>query len=135
MTKSIVAILAGFVLVVVMSIVTDITLERSGLMKLPFDTNPTWFVWLVIGYRTVFGVIGSYLTASLAPNRPMRHAMIGGFIGLALSIIGAIVMRDQGPAYYAIMLIALALPSAWVGGMIRVKSEPSNLQPPNKINT
>ncbi|WP_158638313.1 hypothetical protein [Panacibacter ginsenosidivorans] len=46
----------------------------------------------------------------------MRHAMIGGFIGFVLSIVGAIVILDKAPHWYAISLIILALPSAWLGG-------------------
>ncbi|QEC66800.1 hypothetical protein FRZ67_05595 [Panacibacter ginsenosidivorans] len=57
-----------------------------------------------------------YITAVLAPAKPMRHAMIGGFIGFVLSIVGAIVILDKAPHWYAISLIILALPSAWLGG-------------------
>jgi hypothetical protein len=120
--KSIWAILAGFLFVVVISVVTDALLEKTGLMKIPFDYNAGWFIALVIIYRTVYGIIGSYITATVAPSRPMRHAMIGGFIGLALSITGAIVMWDKPPHWYALSLIVLALPSAWVGGRLKTSS-------------
>ncbi len=116
--KSIVAILAGFLVVVILSIATDLILNMTDIMKQPFDTNPTWFIILVILYRNAFSTFGSYLTARLAPSKPMRHAMIGGFIGLALSIAGAVVMWDTPPRWYAISLIVLALPSAWLGGKI-----------------
>lgn len=116
--KSIGAILAGFILVAVLSIVTDLILERTDLMNQPFDLNPVWFIVFVIFYRSLFSVIGSYLTAKLAPGRPMRHAMIGGAIGLAISITGAIVMWDVPPRWYAVSLIITALPCAWLGGKI-----------------
>ncbi len=119
--KSIGALLAGFVLVVVISIATDVLLERGGIMKLPFHLNTNGFIIVVILYRTVYGILGSFVTARLAPNRPLLHAMIGGFIGLALSITGAIVMREEGPAYYPIALIILALPTAWVGGKLAIR--------------
>ena len=118
--KSIGAILVGFVFVVVVSIATDIILTQTGLMKHPFDQNTGLFIALAILYRNVYNTIGSYITAAIAPNSPMRHAMIGGFIGFVLSIVGAIVMKDEGPTYYAIALIVLALPSAWLGGKLRL---------------
>ena len=90
-------------------------------MKMPFDYNASWFIILVIIYRNIYGVIGSYITAALAPAKPMRHAMIGGFIGFVLSIIGAIVMWDKPPHWYAISLIIFALPAAWLGGKLRAK--------------
>ncbi len=119
--KSIGAIGAGFVLVFFLSIATDIVLYATGLMQQPFERNSTSFILVVIAYRTFYGILGSYLTASLAADRPMFHAMIGGWIGLALSIVGAIVMRDKGPGWYALSLIGLALPTAWIGGLWQQK--------------
>lgn len=76
-------------------------------------------------YRTLYGVIGSYITARLAPNRPMGHAILGGFIGLALSLAGAIVTWNRGPEFgphwYPLALVVLALPTAWLGGFLRVR--------------
>ena len=70
-------------------------------------------------YRTLAGVVGGYTAAALAPMQPLRHAIILGLIGLALSTTGAIVMWGVGPAWYPIALAVLALPSAWLGGRLR----------------
>jgi hypothetical protein len=32
-------------------------------------------------YRTLYGIAGAYLAARLAPNRPLMHALILGFLG------------------------------------------------------
>lgn len=116
--KSIGAILAGFVFVVIISVLTDLILENTGLMKQPFDLNSSRFIIFVIFYRCFYGTIGSFLTAKLAPNRPMRHSMIGGSIGFVISMIGAIAMWDKPPHWYAISLIVTTLPCAWLGGQI-----------------
>ena len=75
-------------------------------------------------YRTVYGVVGSYIIARLAPDRPMQHALVGGVIGLALSIVGAVATWNRvptfGPHWYPVALIVTALPCAWVGGKLRV---------------
>ena len=92
------------------------------MMKKPFQDNAWWFVLLVITYRGIYQVLGSYITAALAPNKPLFHAMIGGSIGFVLSIVGAIVMREEGPAWYAISLIIIALPTAWLGATLRIAS-------------
>jgi hypothetical protein len=78
-------------------------------------------------YRTLYGVVGSYITARLAPNRPMGHAMVGGLIGLALSTLGAVVTwnKELGPHWYPLALIATAMPTAWLGGKLRVMQLPS----------
>jgi hypothetical protein len=39
-------------------------------------------------YRKIFGVLGSYIAARLAPNRPLLHAVIFGFVGFAVSLLG-----------------------------------------------
>jgi hypothetical protein len=33
---------------------------------------------LALVYRTVYGILGGYVTARLAPRAPMRHALILG---------------------------------------------------------
>jgi hypothetical protein len=75
---------------------------------------------LALSYRIVYGVLGSYLTARLAPRAPMRHALILGAIGLGLSTAGAVVgiRMDLGPAWYPILLALTALPCAWAGGAL-----------------
>ena len=75
-------------------------------------------------YRAIYGVAASYVIAQLAPDRPMAHALVGGVLGLAAGILGAIVTWNKGPAFgphwYPIALIVLAMPQAWVGGQLRV---------------
>lgn len=79
---------------------------------------------LATAYRIVFSTFGSYLIARLAPNRPMRHALIGGIIGVILSAIGAAVTPEPRPLFgtpwYPIALIVTALPCAWLGGKVRL---------------
>ena len=124
--KSIAALLAGFVVVVVLSLGTDVVLHALQVYP-PWGASMVGFegtLLLAAIYRTIFGVIGSYITARLAPDRPMGHALVGGIIGLVLSIAGAAVTWNKGPAFgphwYPLALIVLALPQAWLGGKIRV---------------
>ena len=113
------AVLLGFLIAVVLSLVTDLILSKTGIMKTnPFNDNPAWLIVVIIIYRCIYNTIGSYFTAKYAAMRPLRLAMIGGFIGLALSIVGLIVMWDVPPHWYPITLILLALPCAWTGGKL-----------------
>ena len=54
----------------------------------------------------------------------MGHALVGGAIGLAVSILGAAVTWNKGPAFgphwYPVALVVLALPQSWLGGQLRV---------------
>ena len=117
--KNVWAIIAGFLIAVIPTLLTDLLLDKTGIMKTkPFDANPDWLIALVIIYRTIYNITGSYFTAKLAPGRPLKLAMTGGFIGLILSIAGTIVNWDIPPHWYPITLILLALPSAWAGGSL-----------------
>jgi hypothetical protein len=124
--RSIGAILAGFVFVVIVSLGTDELLHLAGVFP-PWGASMVGFdgaLLLATAYRIIFGTAGSYITARLAPDRPMRHALIGGFIGLALSTLGAAATWNRGPAFgphwYSLALVVTALPTAWAGGKLRV---------------
>jgi hypothetical protein len=118
--RSIGAVAAGLVAIFAVTTATDLVMHATGVFP-PMGTPPmssTLFL-LAFAYRFVFDVAGSYLTARLAPHRPMRHALVLGSMGLVLSIAGAIAMWDAGPAWYPLGLAASALPCAWLGGRLR----------------
>lgn len=120
--RSIGALLAGFVVVVILSLGTDLALHAAGIFP-PLGqimSNPLFLLATV--YRTLYAIVGSYITARLAPDRPMGHALVGGAIGLVLSVVGAVVTwnKDLGPHWYPLALVATALPCAWVGGKLRL---------------
>jgi hypothetical protein len=124
--RSIGALLAGMLVGIVLTIGTDIVLHMTGVFP-PWGQSMVGFdgaLLLATAYRTVFGVVGSYIIARLAPNRPMQHALVGGVVGLVVSIVGAAVTWNKGPAFgphwYPLALIVLAMPQAWVGGKLRV---------------
>jgi hypothetical protein len=75
---------------------------------------------LALAYRIVYGVLGSYTAARLAPRNPMRHALVLGVVGFVLSMAGAIatIPMDLGPSWYPIALALTALPCAWLGGVL-----------------
>jgi hypothetical protein len=121
---SIGAIVGGFVVVFVLSLGVDQLLHV--LQVYPPWGQPMWdhrLNALALSYRLVIGVLGSYVTARLAPYAPMRHAMIGAGIGLVLSTLGAIaaIRMQLGPAWYPIALAASTLPTGWLGGRLGAK--------------
>jgi len=122
--KGIGAILAGIVFIIVTHMLTDFVLEKLGIFPPPSQgLHITWMVVTATIYRSIFTIAGGYLTAALAPNRPMLFAVILGLIGIVASTAGAIAMipRHLGPAWYPIALIVLALPCTWLGGKLRTR--------------
>ena len=57
----------------------------------------------------------------LAPNHPLRHALVLGGIGVAVSTAGAIAMWNVGPHWYPIAVAVICLPSALLGASLQRK--------------
>jgi len=119
--KSVLAVVAGLVFIFAASLGIDEVLHL-------LQVYPPWnqpmrdpgLNALALSYRLVIDVAGCYLAARLAPNRPLRHSMILGGIGLVLSILGVLgaMKMDFGPLWYPIALVVTALPTAWLGGWL-----------------
>lgn len=122
--RSIGALLAGFVTVVILSLGTDVVLHATGIFP-PLGQHMSDALFLLATtYRLIYSVFGSYVMARLAPDRPMQHALVGGFIGLFLSTVGAVVTWNHvpslGPHWYSLALIITAVPCAWLGGKLHL---------------
>jgi hypothetical protein len=122
MARSIVAVGAGFLTVVVLSLATDQLLHV-------LDVYPAWgqpmyetgLNALALSYRIVYTLLGGFITVRLAPRAPMRHGTILAMIGLAAGTAGAIVaitQADLGPSWYPIALAVTAYPCTWFGGRL-----------------
>lgn len=124
--RSIGAVFAGFLTVVVLSLGTDQLLHV-------LEVYPPWgqtmyapaLNLLALSYRIVYTILGGYLTARLAPRAPMGHAWVLGFIGLFFGGVGAIatIPMNLGPAWYPLAIAATALPCAWLGGKWYLKQQ------------
>ena len=123
--KSILAVFVGLLVVLILSVGTDVILHATGIY-------PPWFqpmaegLWiLALAYRIVYGILGGYLTAWMAPNRRVAHAVILGLIGELLSIIGVAMNWNKGPEFgpkwFSIALVLTALPCSWLGGVLRAR--------------
>ena len=66
------------------------------------------------------GIVGAWLTARLAPARPMKHVMILACVGILLGLAGLAASwgKGLGPNWYPVALVVLAIPQCWAGGRI-----------------
>jgi hypothetical protein len=120
--RSLLALLAGMFAGVLLSLGTDYVLHAIGLFPTLGEPVSSPLLLLATVYRTVYGVVGAYITARLAPDEPMMHALVLGLLGFVVSIVGAVVTWNMGPTYgphwYPVTLVILAIPTAWVGGKL-----------------
>jgi len=119
---SIGAVLAGFIATFVLSVGTDAALHAAGVFPaLGRPMADSLFV-LAMAYRAVYTVAGGWVTARLAPDRPMRHALALGAIGLVAATVGMVATwgrSELGPRWYPIAIVVMALPCVWAGARIR----------------
>jgi hypothetical protein len=118
--KSIWAVVAGILFIVIVTTLVDIVLHVTGVfppMAQPIDNR---LALLATAYRVVISIAGAWLTARLAPARPMTHAMALGYVGVVLGLVGVIATWNLAlaPRWYPIALAVLAIPQCWVGGRI-----------------
>lgn len=126
--RSILAGLAGFIVIVALSIGTDLALHAAGIFPPLGQRVSDPLLLLATVYRTVYCVAGCYLTARLAPDRSMAHALWLGVVGVIVSTLGAVLTWNKGPAFgphwYPLALIATAMPCAWLGGVLHRIGQP-----------
>ena len=119
--RSLWAVLAGFILIGLLGFGTDAIMhamspwaydERGGTTNLPI---------LIVSmvYSAVYGLVGCYVTARLAPSNPMKHALILGFIGIFAAGAANWALWGHVPAWWSIGNVLLVLPLAWLGGKLR----------------
>jgi hypothetical protein len=118
--KSILAVVAGVIFILVVTTIVDIVLHVAGVFP-PMDQSiDDRLAVLATVYRIIISVAGGWLTARLAPQKPLKHAMILGYVGVVLGLIGVVATWNLGlgPRWYPIALVVLAIPQCWAGGKI-----------------
>jgi hypothetical protein len=118
--KSIWAVVAGVLTIIIVTTLIDIVLHLAHVFPPMDQPINDALALLASSYRLVIGIAGACLTARLAPDRPMRHAMILGYVGVVLGLIGVVTTWNLGlgPHWYPISLAVLAIPQCWAGGRL-----------------
>ncbi|MES2386443.1 MAG: hypothetical protein V4543_00460 [Bacteroidota bacterium] len=118
--KSTASVFAGMATIVFLSVITDALLQQAGFYRAPGQgENNAAMLALALAYRSIYGVLGGYVTAITAPVNPMNHALILGLIGTAVSFIGVFVGWNLSGHWYPLALVISALPSVWLGARLK----------------
>lgn len=120
--RSILALLAGIAVGIVLSVGTDWVLRVTGLAPAQNGRWPDQLLLLAAVYRSIYGVIASYIIATLAPNRPMGHSLLAGALGMLVCTLGgaATWSTTVGQHWYGVALLLTAMPTAWIGARLRL---------------
>jgi hypothetical protein len=123
--KRIGSVLAGFFLIGLLGYLADTVLQQLGILPIPTEHKfETGHALLALTYHLVFAILGGFVTARLAPDRPLAHAIVLGILGIGISTLGliAILMQDLAPAWYGGALIVFSIPVTWLGGKLAIRS-------------
>jgi len=123
--KSIWAVVAGLLFTIIVTTLVDVLLHLIGVFGAwdqPLDDRLSA---IALSYRVVITIAGGWLTAKMAPQNPMKHALVLGGIGTLLGIIGVIGTWNlgMGPHWYPIAIAVLGLPECWLGGMLATRGK------------
>ncbi len=118
--KSILAVVAGVLVIIVVTTLADIVLHVTGIFPPMDQPINDALALLATSYRIVISIGGAWVTARLAPEKPMKHAIILGCVGVVLGLVGVVTTWNMGlgPRWYPIALAVLAVPQCWVGGKL-----------------
>jgi hypothetical protein len=121
--KSVWAVAAGVLFVIVVTTLVDIVLHLIDVFPPARQPLDDALALVATSYRIVIGAGGGWLTARLAPDQPMKHALILGCVGVILGLVGLVATWNLGlgPRWYPIALVVLAIPQSWVGGRLFVR--------------
>ena len=118
--RSVLAVVAGVLITVAGTTLVDIALHAARVFPPSNQPLTDALALLATSYRVVITIGGAWLTARLAPARPMKHALILGAVGTVLGLAGVIATWNLGlgPRWYPILLAVLAIPECWAGGRV-----------------
>lgn len=117
--RSAAAVFGGLLATFVATTLVDVVLHATHVFPAWTERMSDGLFVLAIAYRVPLNVMGSGVTARLAPARPMAHALTLGGIGTVLAILGALAMGQHGPGWYSVANILVAFPCAWLGARLR----------------
>ena len=116
------AVLAGLLFVIIITTATDALMHATGIFApLGQPMADSLFV-LALAYRIIYSIIGGYITARLAPDQPVKHALVLGVIGFVLGLAGTVATWNRGPEFgpkwYPLLIMLTAIPSVWLGSKL-----------------
>ena len=122
--RSVGAVVAGFATVAALSMGADALIYGAGLARPGQAMSDPMFALAAL-YRATFTVVGGFVTARLAPDRPMGHAWVLAGLGLlgGLGGVAAYYTANKpefGPAWYVLSIPLSAIPCVWLGARLAI---------------
>jgi putative membrane protein (TIGR04086 family) len=128
MIRSILSVVAGIAALTAAAFaieaVADPVLMRMFPQALPNEaaiTQNQFSSLFLYAYTALCIAFGGYVTARIARRSQVLHAVIMGAIQTGLTALAMISFRDKGPLQIWIVSMAMTIPAAWCGGILRAR--------------
>jgi hypothetical protein len=117
------ALLAGFLSMAVLVGAATVVLAKLVPEWVGAPGHPrAGYIFVNLGYSFAAAMAGGYVTAWLAKDSPLIHALALALIVLLLAALSAIQQRGTQPIWYQLTLIAISPLGVLAGGLVRLKA-------------
>ena len=120
MLRSILAVLAGYLILAVGIGLVDFGISRVSPEHYPGGPDPVakWMVVeLIIGLALL--VLGGYVTVSIARHALLKHALALGVLTSLIAAVSLIIYHGRQPFWFQAVMVVGAIPAALAGGKLR----------------
>ncbi len=128
------AIFAGIAVNVVLSLALDGIFQGLGVLPAAGQPMSDYLHLLPFSYRVGIALFGFYVTARLAPSRPLLHALTLAAIAFALTLASTVAAWSKlgavEPQWLQLAMLTLLFPMAWLG--LRLAKCSTNPAPANQ---
>jgi hypothetical protein len=118
--RSVLSVFAGIFTYLVSTLASTYIVGRIA----PSYTTNVSFLMLTIVCSVIFAAVSGYVTASLAPTAPMKHAIVLTILVLIREgVASAYLLEGIVPRWFQIALVALPVPMILFGGSLKKPSQ------------
>jgi Na+-translocating ferredoxin:NAD+ oxidoreductase RnfD subunit len=112
--RSFLSIVAGYL---VFAITAVLLFRISGVD--PHQSPAIGFIIGSIVYGVFFAGLGGYVTASIARQKELAHALVVAVIIALIAIVSIILAPKEGVLWSELATLLLSAPAAWIGGYLK----------------
>jgi hypothetical protein len=120
--RAFLALVAGFLtMALLVGIATALLVKLApDFVGKPGHPRPTYVAFNLV-YSFIAAAAGGYITAWIADQNPLIHALVLALVVLLLSALSAIQQRGKQPIAYQLTLVALSSVGVLLGALLRLK--------------
>jgi len=120
--RSVAAVLAGYVSIGVLVVLTDalVWAIRPG-EYISGQAPPVYYYVISLFTVPLYTVLGGCLCAWIAKAKPWKHVLALVIFGEIMGVLSIAASWGKAPLWYGLALLVLYPPAIWFGGLLRLR--------------